>query len=116
MSTAAIHLEHDASASPGASPGAATTPPPPLASTRNEMEELDAELVTLLARRAALARSAGQVKRSQGLPLVDPIQEAAVIRRGAVLARSTGLPEEEVRAIFWSLIAFSRRIQLEARP
>lgn len=99
-------------------PMAAAVPTPPLASTalaatRNEMEALDRELVALLVRRAAMARSAGQVKRVQGLPLVDPAQEAAVVRRAAALGRDTGLPEEEVRAIFWGLIALSRRIQTE---
>lgn len=99
----------DASAVP--EPG---TPPGPLVTARREMEALDAELVGLLARRAELARSAGWAKCSHGLPLVDPAQEAAVVRRAAVLARSTGLPEEEVRAIFWGLIALSRRIQTES--
>lgn len=90
---------------------------PDLDGTRRELEELDGELVALLARRAAMARNAGQAKRSRGLPLVDPGQEAAVVRRAAGLARSTGLPEEEVRSIFWHLIALSRRIQTEgSRP
>jgi prephenate dehydrogenase len=94
----------------------AMAPPASLAAARHELEALDTEMVALLARRAAVARSAGQVKQSQGLPLVDPVQEAAVVRRAAVLARGTGLPEEEVRAIFWGLIALSRRIQTEIRP
>ncbi len=96
---------------------AGAEPPPDLEGTRRELEELDGQLVALLARRAAMARSAGLAKRSRGLPLVDPVQEAAVVRRAAGLARSTGLPEEEVRSIFWHLIALSRRIQSEGtRP
>lgn len=112
MSLALTVPEPGAAPAPG--PGA---PPGPLAAARREMEALDAELVGLLARRADLARSAGWVKCGHGLPMVDPAQEAAVVRRAAVLARSTGLPEEEVRAIFWGLIALSRRIQTEStRP
>ena len=35
--------------------------------------------------------------------LFDPGQEARVVRRAAELARAEGLPEEEVRVLFWLL-------------
>lgn len=90
--------------------------PSPLAGIREALEALDGELVGLLARRAGMARLAGIAKRRAGAPVVDPVQEAAVVRRAAQLARSEGLPEEEVRAIFWRLIALSRQVQGEVAP
>ena len=82
---------------------------------RGEIENIDERLVQLLARRLRLARSAGPVKRSRGLPAADPAREAAVIRRAARLAREAGLPEEDVRDIFWRVVGLCRNAQLEPR-
>lgn len=86
---------------------------PTLEGLRGEIERLDAMLVQLVAQRVQAARSAGRAKRAAGLPAVDPAREAGVVRRAAGLARSAGLPEEDVRDVFWRLIAMSRRVQTE---
>jgi chorismate mutase len=49
------------------------------------------------------------------LPIVEFAREAAVVRRAATHARDKGLPEEDVRDIFWDLIAVARRVQMEER-
>lgn len=82
---------------------------------RDEMEVLDRSLVELLAERVRLARLTGDAKRELGLCLVDPAQEAAVVRRAAAAARDAGVADEEVRSIFWRLIGLCRRAQLEER-
>jgi chorismate mutase/prephenate dehydrogenase len=82
---------------------------------RDQIESIDADLVRLLARRLRLARAAGPLKWSRGLATADPAREAAVIRRAAMLARDAGLPEEDVRDIFWRVVALCRNAQLEAR-
>lgn len=87
---------------------------PSLDSVRAEIDELDGTLVRLIARRCRLARQAGRSKEQARLPLVDPAQEAAVVRRGAARARDLGLEDEEVRRIFWHLIGLSRRSQSAA--
>lgn len=92
----------------------ARIPMPSLDSVRAEIDELDGTLVRLIARRCRLARQAGRSKAQARLPLVDPAQEAAVVRRGAARARDLGLEEEEVRRIFWHLIGLSRRSQSAA--
>lgn len=81
---------------------------------RGEIERLDAMLIQLIGQRVQAARVAGRTKRAARLPAVDPAREAAVVRRAAGLARSAGLPEEDVRDVFWRLIAMSRRVQTEA--
>lgn len=86
---------------------------PTLERLRDEIEQLDAMLIQLIGQRVEAARSAGRRKRAEGLPAVDPAREAAVVRRAAGLARSAGLPEEDVRDVFWRLIAMSRRVQTE---
>jgi prephenate dehydratase/nucleotide-binding universal stress UspA family protein len=61
-----------------------TRPRPDLDHLREAIDAVDRELVALIASRCHLARSAGEHKRAAGLPLLDPGQEAAVVRRVAV--------------------------------
>ena len=83
-----------------------------LARLRREIEAVDADLVALVARRTRLAADVGAAKRALGRPTLDPVREAAVVRRAAELARDAGLADEEaVRAIFWQLMALARRAQ-----
>lgn len=80
---------------------------------REELDRLDRRIVALLARRLRVARRIGRRKREMRLPLLDPAQEAAVIRRAAIRARKEGLAEEAVRHIFWKLVGISRTAQRE---
>lgn len=78
---------------------------------RAEVEQLDHDLIELLARRARLASRIGECKRASGQPVLDPAREAAVVRRAAALAAANALPEESVRAVFWQIIGLCRRAQ-----
>lgn len=81
---------------------------------RAELDRLDRRIVSLLARRLRVARTIGRRKREEGAPVLDPAQEAAVIRRAAVRARERGLAEEPVRRIFWQVVGISRNGQRKA--
>jgi len=85
--------------------------PATLAELREALAALDAECVELLARRVALARQVGKHKRAAGLATLDAGREAQVISSAARHARRVGLPEEDVRNIFWQVVAMSRRVQ-----
>lgn len=79
---------------------------------REDIENVDRALIDLLARRVRLAREVGAAKQAAGLPTLDPVREAAVVRRAVVLAREAGLScHDEVRQIFWQIIGLSRRAQ-----
>jgi chorismate mutase len=82
-----------------------------LAACRDEIERIDNEVISLLAKRLALGKRVGELKRAAGLPILDPTREAAVIRRITGAARDAGLPSEPVREVFWQLVAMSRRAQ-----
>lgn len=84
-----------------------------LESLRVQIEQIDRDIVGLIARRVALGRAVGEAKRSLGATILDPAREAAVVRRAGTLARDAGLADEDVRDIFWHVIALSRRAQLE---
>lgn len=82
-----------------------------LGTLRQEIEAVDRRLVELIARRTELARRIGAAKHLAGQPTLDPAREAVVVRRAAALAREAGVAPEDVREIFWHLIAMSRRAQ-----
>ena len=85
-----------------------------LVALRAQLERIDAELVTLLARRVALAREIGDHKRDAGLAALDVRREAAVLRRAGALAREAGLPEEATRQLFWNIIGMCRHVQQDS--
>lgn len=78
---------------------------------RTSIEQVDADLVSLVARRMRLVREVGRLKAANGLPIIDPVREEAVIAHAGALAREAGLPEHDVRALFSRLLELSRRVQ-----
>jgi len=79
---------------------------------RQQIEGIDRELVGLLAKRVAVSKEIGAMKKVAGLPTLDPAREAEVIRRAAALAREVGVSDEKVRDIFWHVIGLSRAVQV----
>lgn len=91
----------------------APAPGDELAACRAAIQQLDVELLRLLARRVELGRRVGTLKRAASLPVLDPRREAEVIRNVAEQARALELPPEPVREIFWQIIALVRHAQSE---
>lgn len=79
---------------------------------RDAVDAVDARIVAAIAERVRLAREAGEVKRAAGLPVLDPGRERAVVDRAAERALADGVPEPEMRALYWRLLALMRRAQL----
>lgn len=99
---------HDPSRGPDPNTGDATAE---LARCREEIERIDSEIIDLLARRLSLGQRTAVLKRAAGLPILDPVREAAVIRRVAGVARDAGLAPEPIREVFWQIVGMSRRAQ-----
>jgi len=78
---------------------------------RTKIEKLDRELVALIGKRRDLAIEVGQAKAELGLPILDPQQEAKVVRRAAEIARELGIDEEVTRDVIWRIIAAARDVQ-----
>ena len=87
------------------------TPDDELKTCREEIAKLDKDLIALLRKRVDLAIRTGELKREAGLPILDPRREATVIREVVESARAEGLAEEQVREIFWRILALSRSAQ-----
>ncbi len=86
-----------------------------LARLREEIEQIDRQIIELVVQRARLAEEAGTAKRVAGLPLLDPVREARVMETAAEHARQAGIPDADVKQIFRLLITIARKSQ-EAMP
>ena len=82
---------------------------------RNEIDEVDAELLRLLNIRARLALKVGALKRAAHLPFCDPDRERDVLTRLQHL-NSGPLDERAVYKLFRRIIRESRRIQTDVAP
>ena len=79
-----------------------------LEALRAQIRAVDRELVSLIGRRRSLVLEIGAAKEKLGLPILDPAQEAKVVRRVAVLAREIEADEELIRDVIWRIIASAR--------
>lgn len=75
------------------------------------IQDVDAEILALLARRAALGKAAAQAKRALGLPVQDKEREAKNRVWREELARARGLDAELIEALFEEIVTWSRRLQ-----
>lgn len=82
-----------------------------LEALRTRIRAVDEELVRLVGERRTLVLEVGRVKAETGLPVLDPTQEARVVRRAAELAREHGVDEELVRDVMWRIMASARDAQ-----
>ena len=83
---------------------------PGLAKLREEIDEVDSALLTLLNRRAGLSLAVGQAKRQVGGKVFDPAREALLLERLA--GRNEGpLKAEHVTSIWRAILSASRSLQ-----
>jgi chorismate mutase-like protein len=77
---------------------------------RRRIDELDAELVSLLNERAACAMDIGRVKRQAAIPVYQPDREAEVLAN--VCAANRGpLSGDAVKRVFERIIDEARRLE-----
>jgi chorismate mutase len=86
-----------------------------LADLREEIRDIDHELVELIARRTYVADTIADVKSQQGLPTTDEQQEQRVMDRAGENARRFDVDANLVKAIFRLLIELNKVEQREQR-
>lgn len=86
-----------------------------LQTLRQDIDAVDEEIIAAIVRRMTLARAIGTLKQRTGQPVLDPAREASVVSRAAMRGRDAGLPEQDVRALYWQLMAWARRAQMQER-
>ena len=78
---------------------------------RKDIDDIDAEILTLLNRRAEVVRELGEIKLMTGVPVVDWLREAEVIRRAG--RNSGALRDESANRIYRAILREARQIELE---
>ena len=81
-----------------------------LEESRRQIDELDARIVELLNRRAALARRIGRIKMQAGLPILDREREEIVLRR-AVRENTGEIDDASLIRIYREILSECRLIQ-----
>jgi chorismate mutase len=82
-----------------------------LVALREMFADIDENLISLFARRQALAVRIGEVKAERGLAVRDQAVEAATIARNRALAARLGLAQNAAEELTRLLIAHSVRVQ-----
>lgn len=83
-----------------------------LTEVRQDLDQVDRELVTLFEKRMALCREVGRYKQAHQLPVLDAEREARVLESRSRMARDPAMAGA-VRALFETLMALSRAEQAE---
>jgi 3-deoxy-7-phosphoheptulonate synthase len=94
---------------------AADSPEAQLREARLGIEDVDAEMLALLARRAELGREAANAKRALGRPMQDPAREEHNRRWRRQVALARGLDADVVETLFGHVVAWSRAQQERLR-
>lgn len=84
---------------------------PELRQTREHIDQVDREIVRLLAQRASLALRAARAKAELGAPVLDPSREAEVMSARRIWAEELKLDSEAVSEVFQAIMTMSRRAQ-----
>jgi chorismate mutase len=75
-----------------------------LEALRAQLDEVDAELIRLLARRAGLVKEIWVWKQANSVPRIDPAREAELRARLLAQAESLGLSREAVSAVLDQIV------------
>jgi chorismate mutase len=86
-----------------------------LEALRQEIHDIDREIVELIARRTYVADTIAEVKADQGLPTTDRSQESRVMERAGANAEQFDVDANLVKAIFRLLIELNKVEQRRRR-
>jgi len=87
---------------------------PSMASLREEIDQVDEQLLVLLNRRTELALTIGRIKHGQHLPVYVPERERSIVAR--LEALNTGpLPNDSIGHIFGAIMTQMREMEERLR-
>jgi len=76
---------------------------------RRRIDEINREIVGLLAKRMIVAGEIAEYKKQRGLPVCVPEREKAVIENVKMLAKEKGLDGKMAEDVFWKIIEHTRK-------
>lgn len=78
---------------------------------RAQINKLDETIIRSIARRMAVSRAVGTLKKLHGLPVKDPAREKALKKFHQKLAKKHNITEKTLQKIFALIMKESRKIQ-----
>ncbi len=84
---------------------------PALCGLRQDIDAIDAQIVSLLADRQHVVRDVASLKKSHNLPVYHPAREEDLISRRRQQAKDTGLDPDFIEEIYRTIIRRSRVVQ-----
>lgn len=78
---------------------------------RKKLDEIDADLLELLAKRMSLIETLAEYKKYNKLPIMDMKRESQVLKKLSEMAKKKKLNPEFVEKIFVQILDESKRIQ-----
>ncbi len=84
---------------------------PDLDELREEIEEIDRDIVESIARRIYVVESIAEVKKERGMEIHDPDREKVVLERVAERAESLDVDPDDVCEVFELLMEISKKEQ-----
>jgi chorismate mutase/prephenate dehydratase len=85
-----------------------------LSTLRQELDQIDQEILAAINRRGAVAQQIGQLKQAGGQAVYDAERESKILQR-TIADNSGPLSDEAVRAVFRELISGTRAVQTPIR-
>ena len=84
---------------------------------RNQIDEIDTQLLTLLNKRMEVVRKVGEFKNNTDAPIYRPEREKRIIERLSQLSKSQNglLKKEDIEAIFLEIFSTSRNLERTER-
>ncbi len=80
---------------------------------RQKINQLDAELLDLLALRGGLSQEVAEYKAKNSLPIYQPQREEELFSRIRTMAAEKGLDPDYIESIFRLIIENSKKLQLK---
>ena len=78
---------------------------------RQQIDNIDREIVGLIADRARLSESIGEVKKQEGRQVQDRLREEAIIGKIKEMAREKGLKQTDIELIYRQIFIASKNMQ-----
>ncbi|HYJ92115.1 MAG TPA: chorismate mutase [Pyrinomonadaceae bacterium] len=78
---------------------------------RKDIDQVDAEILALLSKRAEIVRELTQIKLTAGLPIIDWSREAEVIQRAG--HNSGSLRDDSANRIYRAILREARQIEMD---
>ncbi len=80
---------------------------------REEINSIDSEIISLIKKRLAVVRKVGKIKKTNNLPVKNPVRERQLITLLTNQAKKAKIPEELIKNIWQELFKLAYKLEKE---